>query len=173
MTTRPEPTEYAPYYEKYVSLVPETEILGVLDRQIAELKSLISAVPADREQYRYGEGKWSVREVLGHLTDGERIFGWRAFCFSRGEKAPLPSFDENVYVAESGYGRQSLAVLLQEFETVRRSNLSFLRQLDDTRWVSTGTASGKTVSVRALAYMMVGHVRHHVSILQGRYGLTG
>lgn len=173
MTTRPESTEYAPYYEKYVSLVPEAEILGVLESQLSEIKSLISAVPADREQHRYGEGKWSVRDVLGHLTDGERIFGWRAFCFSRGEKAPLPSFDENDYVAESGYDRQSLAVLLEEFETVRRSNLAFLRQLDAARWVRTGTASGKPVSVRALAYMMVGHVRHHVSILRQRYGLDG
>ena len=110
--------------------------------------------------------------MLSHLIDGERVFGYRAFCFSRGEQAPLPSFDENQYVSASRAGDVPLVALAGEFAAVRESNLGFLRRLDDDGWTRTGTASGKPVSVRALAWIMAGHPRHHLAVLRERYGVA-
>jgi hypothetical protein len=169
---RPADTEYAPFYAGYVGRVPEPDILPALERQIDEFRALGGSVPPDRETFRYAPDKWSVREVIGHLTDAERVFGYRAFCFTRGETAALPSFEENVYVARSGYDRVPLAELLHELVGVRRANLAFLRRLQPEQWTLTGTASNKTISVRALACVMVGHPRHHIAILRDRYGLT-
>ena len=107
--------------------------------------------------------------MLGHVTDAERVFGYRAFCFSRGDENPLPGFDENDYVSRSGFDRCNVADLVQEFGHLRDANLTFLRRLDDEAWQRMGTASGKPVSVRALAYIMAGHVRHHLHILGTRY----
>jgi hypothetical protein len=169
---RPTETEYATFYRGYVALVPETDIVGVLEPQVEEIRRLLAAVPAERETYRYAEGKWSIRQVLGHLVDGERVFGHRAFCFSRGEQAPLPSFDENEYAAGSRSDAVPLRELVEELALVRRANLAFLRRLDDCEWVQVGTASGKPVSVRALAWVMAGHPRHHLQILRERYGVS-
>ena len=168
---RPGEGEYAPFYEGYVALVPEADILAVLERQAGEIRELVASVPAERETHRYGEGKWSVREVLGHLVDGERVFGYRAFCISRGEKAALPSFDENEYVAEAGSDAIPARELAGELSLVRESNLAFLRRLQPREWERMGTASGKPISVRALAWIMAGHPRHHVRILAERYGV--
>ena len=168
---RPGDDEYAPFYAGYVGLVPETDILAVLERQAGEQRALAASVPADLETYRYGEGKWSVREVLGHLVDGERVFGYRAFCFSRDERAGLPAFDENQYVAEARANAIPLRELADEFGLVRASNLAFLRRLEPREWERAGTASGKPITVRALAWVMAGHPRHHVKILRERYGL--
>lgn len=169
---RPADDEYAPFYAGYVSLVPEQDVLVALERQLDELRALRAAVPGARESFRYAPDKWSVRQVVGHLTDGERVFGHRLFCFSRGEQAPLPAFDENAYVAQSAYDRVPLADLVDELVTVRLSNLAVLRRLDDETWGRVGTASGKPVTVRALAYVMAGHPRHHLTILRERYGLS-
>jgi hypothetical protein len=171
MTTRPAESEYAPYYARYVDLVPETDVLIALEEQLADIAQLSSRVTGEREQFRYGEGKWSIREVLGHLIDAERVFGYRAFCISRGEQAPLPSFDENAYVAESRYDERSLEDLAAEFAAVRRGNLAFLRKLDNRAWQRMGTASSKPISVRALAFIMAGHVRHHRAVLESRYAV--
>jgi hypothetical protein len=169
---RPEASEYAPFYAGYVARVAEPDVLGALERQKDEIGALARSVPAGRESFRYAEGKWSIREVLGHLVDGERVFGYRAFCFSRGEQAPLPSFDENQYVAVAGADRIPLAELASEFATVRASNLAFLRRLSAEEAARVGTASGKPISVRALAYIMAGHPRHHVAVLRERYGVA-
>ena len=169
---RPAETEYAPFYAGYVALVPETDILAALDSQVGEIRRLAGSVPAEREGYRYAEGKWSVRQVLGHLVDGERIFGYRAFCISRGEQAALPSFDENQYVAAAGSDSIPLRELVEELALVRQANLVALRRLDAREWTRVGTASGKPVSVRALAWIMAGHPRHHLQILRERYGVS-
>ena len=169
MIERPTEVEFAPFYAGYVALVPEADIVQVLESQAADLRQRTLAFIPAREQFRYAEGKWSVREVLGHVTDAERVFGYRAFCFSRGDENPLPGFDENDYVARSGFDRCSLADLVQEFDQLRDANLTVLRRLDDDAWRRTGTASGQPVSVRALAYIMAGHVRHHLHILSTRY----
>jgi uncharacterized damage-inducible protein DinB len=169
---RPTDTEYAPFYARYVALVPEGDILGVLEPQVEEIRRFLAPVSADKETFRYAEGKWSIRQVLGHLVDGERIFGHRAFCISRGEEAALPSFDENRYVAEARSEGVPLRELVDELSLVRRSNLAALRRLDDPDWARVGTASGKAVSVRALAWVMAGHPRHHIQVLRERYGVA-
>src|SRR4029453_14213297 len=169
---RPESSEYAPFYAGYVARVPEDDILSVLQRQGEEIRDLARSLPAAKETYRYADGKWSIREVLGHLIDGERVFGYRAFCFSRGEQAPLPSFDENQYVAAAGADTIPLAELSSEFAAVRASTLAFPRRLSAAGAARVGTASGKPISVRALAYVMAGHPRHHLAVLRERYGVA-
>jgi hypothetical protein len=170
--SRPEADEYAPFYAGYVARVTEGDILRVLARQKDEIGALARSLPEAKQSYRYAEGKWTIGEVLSHLIDGERVFGYRAFCFSRGEQAPLPSFDENDYVSASRAGEAPLAALALEFAAVRESNLAFLRRLGDDGWTRTGTASGKPVSVRALAWIMAGHPRHHLAVLRERYGVV-
>jgi hypothetical protein len=167
--SKPSENEYATYFARYVSLVPEDDILAVLKGQLAEMNRILGAVPSDQERHRYAPEKWSIRGVCGHLIDGERVFGYRAFCISRGETASLPSFDENAYVAQSRYDDRPLADLMEEFAALRMTNVHFLRWLADPDWTRTGTASGKTISVRAIAYVMAGHVRHHLNILRERY----
>lgn len=169
---RPEESEYAPFYARYVALVPGEDALPALEQQPQELRALAAAVPLERESFRYAPGKWSIRQVVGHMTDGERVFGHRAFCFSRGEQAPLPSFDENEYVARSPFEQVPLRELVDEFAAVRLANLAVLRRLSAEEWTRVGTASGKPVTVRALAYLMVGHPRHHLQILRQRYALS-
>ena len=168
---RPTETEYATFYRGYVALVPETDIVGVLETQAEEIRRLLATVSPEKETYRYAEGKWSIRQVLGHLVDAERVFGYRAFCFSRGEQALLPSFDENRYVDAARSDSFPLRELVEELALVRQSNLVALRRLDAREWAQVGTASGKPVSVRALAWVMAGHPRHHLQILRERYGV--
>lgn len=168
---RPADTEYAPLYAAYISLVPEEDILAVLTQQVEAVRRLAASVPEDRETFRYAPEKWSIREVFGHLGDAERVFGFRAFAFSRGEPGALPGFDENAYVARSGYERRSLESLAGDFTSIRQGNLSLLRGLDEEGWSRVGTANGLAVSVRALAFIMAGHARHHLAILRDRYGV--
>jgi len=171
-TSRPGASEYAEFYAGYVARVTEDDILGVLAAQKDTIGALARSLPEPKRSYRYAEGKWSVAEVLSHLIDGERVFGYRAFCFSRGEQAALPGFDENEYVSAARAGDVPLAPLADEFAAVRDSNLAFLRRLGADAWTRTGTASGKPVSVRALAWIMAGHPRHHLAVLRERYGMA-
>jgi uncharacterized damage-inducible protein DinB len=172
MIDRPPETEYASFYAGYVALVTEGDILSVLEGQVGEMRRLLGSLPAGRETYRYAEGKWSLREVLGHVVDAERIFGHRAFCLSRGEQAALPSFDQNQYVAAARSDSIALRDLLDELSLVRQSNLAVLRRLDAREWSRVGIASGAAVSVRALAFIMAGHPRHHLKVLQERYEVS-
>jgi hypothetical protein len=169
---QPEATEYAPYFERYVMLVRGGDILKTLAEQSTTMRRALAAVPEDRAGFRYAEGKWTVREVLGHCTDAERVFAYRALCIARGEKAPLPSFDENGYARTSGHDGVPLSELLDEFETVRKATVHLLAHLPAEAWLRTGVASGKPVSVRALAFIMAGHVAHHLAILRERYGVA-
>ncbi len=173
MDQRPEEKEYDAFFAGYVSLVPEADVVSALERQTEEVIRAAAGVGPDRETFRYAEGKWSVREVFSHLVDAEQIFGYRAFCISRGDQASLPGFDENDYVAESDARTRSLAGIAGEFSAVRNANLLFLRRLDDRQMMRLGTANGKPISVRALASIMAGHVRHHFAILRSRYGVEG
>jgi hypothetical protein len=170
---RPAADEFAPFFAGYVSLVPEIEVLPVLAAQTAEIRRLAASIPADREQFRYAAGKWSIREMLGHIGDGERVFGYRAFCISRGEQASLPGFDENDYIAEAAYDAHPVAQLVEDFAGLRASNLAVLDRLSPERWSNAGVANGNRISLRALAYIMAGHVRHHLGILRTRYAVQG
>ena len=147
MTERPTESEFAPFYAGYVALVPETDVMTALEDQPRVLSRLAAAVPADKQAFRYAPGKWSVREIFSHLTDAERVFGHRAFCVSRGERAALPGFDENDYVANAPFGEIGLEELAAEFALVRQGNLAVLRRLDVPRWNRVGTANGAAVSI--------------------------
>ena len=168
---RPAGNEYGPYWETYISLVSEIDVLPILEQQAAELRGIASRVSSDRETFRYAAGKWSVRQVVGHLSDTDRVFGFRAFCFSRGEQQPLPGFDQDDYMKLATFDDRPLARLVDEFASVRDSNLAVLRTLSEADLNRIGTASGHRVSVRALMYMMAGHVRHHLALFIERYGL--
>jgi hypothetical protein len=166
---RPLESEYAPYYQGYIAHVPEQEILPVLRAQLDELDVLLGRVAPENETYRYAEGKWSIREVIGHLIDTERVFGYRALCIARGESKNLPAYDEKEYMLTAPYGRVDLEDLLSELRLVRLSNLAMLRNLDEAAWTRIGTANDNQVTVRALAFIMAGHVRHHMGVLRERY----
>ena len=166
---RPTSAEYAPPFEKYVSRVPEADALGALAGQKADLAATLAEVRGEAERYRYAEGKWSIREVVGHLIDAERVFGYRAVCIARGEVAALPGFDENAYVANASFDECPLTELLDEFALVRDGHLAFFRHLRREAWLRSGVANAKATSVRALAYIMAGHPRHHLAILRERY----
>jgi hypothetical protein len=168
---RPAEHEFAPFYAGYVSLVPEDDILGVLAEQVDVVRGLARSVPAERETYRYAPDKWTIRQVIGHITDGERVFGHRAFCIARGEQASLPGFDEQAYMAEANYESRPLAELIADFAALRGVNLSLLRSLPPEAWRRRGMANGVPVTVLALAYMLAGHVRHHLGVLSDRYGV--
>ena len=165
----PEKNEYAEWYAGYVALVPESDILAALAAQPDELDALLGGVSEEASTFRYAPEKWSIRELAGHLIDGERVFGLRALCFSRGETAPLPGFDEKSYIASAGYDAVPCAELRREFRLLREANVMMLTRLDGDAWMRRGTASNNPVSVRALAYIMAGHPRHHMGILGERY----
>ncbi len=169
---RPGPDEYLPYYAGYMNLVPETDILGALAAQPAAMIAWAASVPADMEAYRYAPGKWSPRQVLGHVNDGERVFGYRAFAIGRGDTASLPGYDEQEYMAHSRFDERSLSDLAAEFAHLRGANLLALRTFVDADWSRIGTANGAPASTRALAWIMVGHARNHLGVLAERYGLA-
>ncbi|MDZ4865047.1 MAG: DinB family protein [Gemmatimonadota bacterium] len=165
----PAPDEYAPYYGQYISEAPGDDALSVLSASRATTAALLAAIPAAKAGYRYAAGKWTVREVVGHLSDTERIFCYRLLRIARGDMTPLASFDENVYVPEGRFEERSIADVAAEFATVRDATLSLLRSLDPARLERRGIASNKPVSARALAWITAGHELHHVRVLQEKY----
>lgn len=166
---RPAADEYATFYETYVSLVPDGDVVGTLSRQLEETLALLRNVPASREDFRYEPGKWSIKEVVGHMTDAERIFSYRALCIARGDRANLPGMDQDEYMRGANFDARRLGDLSAEFDYVRRATLSLFRHLDAEAWLRRGTANDREVSVRALAYILAGHEAHHVNVLKERY----
>jgi hypothetical protein len=171
MIERPNSIEYAPFYARYVSLVEGENLLETLESQKSQLHGVMKSIPHDRETFRYEPEKWSIREVFGHLTDAERVFGYRAFCISRGDQTPLPGFDEVSYMERSSYHGDMLRDLVHQFELLRDANLAVFRALSNGEWRSLGNANGSPVSVRALGYITAGHVFHHLEVLRSRYGV--
>ncbi|MDY3556087.1 DinB family protein [Gemmata sp. JC717] len=167
---RPEPTEYAPFYGTYITLVPEGDVLAAMESQLTETLAFWRAIPESQGDVCHAPYTWTVKQVLGHLIDGERIFGYRALRFARGDSTPLPGFEENDYAKAGSYERLTVAALVSEFEAVRRSSLWLFRNLPAEAWARSGKANDSPVTVRALAYIVVGHVRHHGSILRKRLG---
>jgi hypothetical protein len=169
MKARPEAGEFNPYYGKYIDLVPDGDIVKTLTQQLPETLALLESIPEDRAGYRYADGKWSVKELLGHVTDAERLFVYRALCIARGDTQSLPGFEEDEYVRGASFDSLPLAKIIAEFETVRAATLSFFDNLDEPAWKKKGTANGNGVTVRALAYILAGHERHHRQVLRERY----
>lgn len=170
VAVRPQSAEVPPGLAGYVGKVRDGEdVMALLESQQEELRSAFGRFPEARGTYRYAPGKWSVKELVSHLSDTERIFCYRALRFARGDATPLPGFDENAYALEMYADERSLADLLAELFDVRRATLSFLRGLRAEAWTRRGIASGKEVSVRAMAYAIAGHARHHLEVLAERY----
>lgn len=169
LIARPGPDECAPYFAQYLAKVPEGDLLDILESQWEELGCLLEELDDEAADYRYAEGKWSVKELLGHLLDAERIFAYRLLCIARGEQTPLPGFDENAYVANGGFSARPLEALLEEYDLVRGSTLALLRGLDEASFDRRGTSNKNPVSVRALAWILAGHEHHHMAVLKERY----
>ena len=166
---RPEKSEYAEFYAGYVSLAEESDVVSALQTQLTEIEILFAEMATEKADFRYAPGKWSVKELLGHMIDAERVFSYRALRISRGDKTPLHGFEENFYVENSNFRERKIADLLEEFLYLRQANVIFFKTLSEKAWNNVGTASNARISVRALAFIMVGHVRHHINILRARY----
>jgi hypothetical protein len=173
MKTRPDTTEAAPYYFKYFAQVPDGDICDILESQMRESQALFDSIPEEASRHRYDPGKWSIREVVGHLTDTERLFIARAFWFARGFDTPLPSFDPDAAAAEAGAHDRSWRALVDEFLTLRHSTVGFFRGLPEPAWDRRGIASDNPFSVRALAYLTAGHTTHHLAIVRDKYLAEG
>lgn len=168
---RPAPTEHAPYYSRYIDQVPDGDVLAALDAQVETTAAALRDLPAARADFAYAPGKWTVRQVLGHVIDAERVMAYRALRFARADATPLPGFDENLFAVGAPHARVPIAELVAELGLVRRANLCFLGQLDAAEWGRGGTANDQPVTVRALAWVMAGHELHHRRILAERYGI--
>lgn len=166
---RPEPSEYAPFYETYVSKVGDGDIIEILRTSGSLAVETFAGVPEDRLDHRYAEGKWSVREVIGHVIDAERVFAYRVLRFARGDQTPLPGMDQEVFMAGADFGRRSLRSLVDEFRHLRAANVALFASFSGVELARGGVASEMGVTVRALVYIIAGHAIHHLGVLEQRY----
>ena len=166
---RPEEIEYKEDYEDYVSLVEETDIVSAMRKQLTEVENLFASIPEEKGEFAYAEGKMTIKELLGHLIVGERIFSYRALIISHGDQTPLPGFEQDLFITNGNFNSISLADLIKEFSNLLQANIIFFQNLSDEAWERTGTVNDNSVSVRALAYNMVNHVRHHIDSLRSHY----
>jgi hypothetical protein len=167
--SRPERSEAAAYYFTYIDRIPEDDVVGVMERQLEDVSRFLASISEEKSLFRYAPEKWSIRQVLSHLNDSERAFAFRALWFGRDFHDPLPSFDQNISVNAARADEHTWASHVAEFRDVRRATVALFRKMPGEAWGRTGVASGNVVSVRALAYIIVGHVAHHLAILQERY----
>jgi hypothetical protein len=166
---RPKPGEYNPYYDRYISLIPGNDIVATLTAQLPKTVALLSSRSEQDGELRYAPGKWSVKELVGHMIDTERIMAYRALRIARGDRTPLAGYEQDDYVREGPYADLRLADLVEEFKTVRAATLSLFRNLRSEDWIRAGFANNDDVTVRALAYIIAGHELHHRQILEERY----
>ena len=157
------------FYQNYVRQVMHLDMNEALLRTRAEMNNLIGSIPREKEDFAYGPGKWTVKEVLCHIMDAERIFVYRALCFSRNDKTNLPAFDENAYVPESNASHRTLESIRREMDNIRASSLDFFNSCTEEMLVRIGTANNKQMSVLTLGYVVAGHAAHHINILKQRY----
>jgi len=166
---KPQPSEYAPYAAGYVNAVPEGSVLKILEQLKDSSYNFFSGLTDEQADYAYAEGKWTLKQVLGHMIDTERVFAFRALCFSRGEQQHFPGFDQDDYVRNSTFDTRSIQDLAHEFKTVRESSLFLYRSLTEEQSLLKGTASNYPTSVRALVYMTAGHELYHLDLIKERY----
>ena len=169
--TRPQPNEAASYYFKYIDLVTSENIVSVIESQMGETLQFLQGISEEQSLKSYAPGKWTIREVLNHVNDGERVFLGRAVWFARGFQDPLPSFEQDVAVQAAQANRTAWADLVEEFRTVRLGTISFFKNLPEDAWMRTGVASDNPFTVRSVAYIIAGHVTHHVQVLKEKYGI--
>jgi uncharacterized damage-inducible protein DinB len=166
---RPEPGEYAPYYDRYISLVAGSDILATLDAQRRQTMTLLCGRDEDDGDFRYAPDKWTAKQVLGHLCDSERIFAYRALRIARGDQTPMEGFEQDDYVRNGPFAQLPLSEIIEDYIAVRRATLTLLRNLDEPAWTRRGVANKNEVTVRALAYIIAGHELHHRRILEEKY----
>jgi hypothetical protein len=169
MTGRPGTNEYADYYEKYVSLVPEGDIAETLARQLDESLATYRSVSEEQARFRYAPDKWTIKQAMGHVCDAERVFSYRATAFARGDRNPLPGFDQDEWIPFADSDQRSWTSLIEELKAIRGSTVALFRSLSDQALARRGTASGKEVSVLALGFIAAGHERHHLTVLKTKY----
>ncbi len=168
---RPRTGDNNPYYDRYISLIGDDDIIEVLEEQRKKSENFLKTFTEKQGNYSYADGKWTMKEVLGHVIDTEKIMAYRALAFARGEKQSLPGFEQDDYVAESNFNNRSLADLINEFLTVRDSNIILFKSFDEKILNRRGIASESEVTVLALIYIIAGHEKHHMKILRKKYGL--
>ena len=166
---RPQSNDYAPYYGKYIMLVPDGDFVEILETQLQEMKQLLQPLTDGQGDFRYAPGKWSIKESLGHVNDAERVFAYRILRIARGDQTPLPGFEQDDYVKIANASARKLSDLLEEFTAIRRATIALIRSLDDPSWFRRGTASGEEVSVLAIAFIIAGHALHHRAIFEEKY----
>lgn len=169
--SRPEPNEYGEFYQGYIDMVSTDNVLEHLVQQGQKTYALIQKLTPKEASHRYAEGKWSVKEVIGHLIDTERIMAYRALCISRGERSPLPGYDQDTYVKEAHFENRDIQSLSTEYDALRNANVSLFNSFGEEQILRKGTANDQTVSVRALAYIIAGHELHHLKLLEEKYGI--
>jgi uncharacterized damage-inducible protein DinB len=165
---RPQPDEYGSFFANYIARV-NGDVLVELENQLIAVPDFLNKIPPEKHNYAYSEGKWTVKELLGHLIDTERIMAYRLLRFSRKDPTDLPGFEENLYVSNSTFSERDLDTLGEEFAAVRKSNMYLIKSLTEEQLVLSGTANGNTVTVKALLFIMAGHIKHHLEILQQLY----
>src|ERR1700756_3972782 len=166
---RPEPSEHSPYHEGYISLVPGNDIISTLESQRRQTLILLSGRDESEVAFRYAPGKWSVKEVLGHVCDTERIFAYRALRIARGDRTPLAGFEQDDYIRNGPFAQRPLAEIIEDYIAVRRATITLLRNRAEPAWTRRGVANKNEVTVRAIAYTMAGHELHHRRILEEKY----
>lgn len=167
--TRPAQSEHNPYYSKYIDLVEGDDVVSALKRQLRETIAFLNCVSNEESISRYAPGKWSVREVVGHMIDTERIFAYRALRIARGDTTPLPGFEQDDFIRGGTFDKFRWSALIEEFDLVRRGNILMFSGFSEEAWKRTGTASGWTVSARALAWIIAGHELHHRQVIEEKY----
>ncbi len=167
--TRPATTEYLPYYSRYIDLVTGDDVIATLKSQLRETIAFLNCISNEESMTRYAPDKWSVREVLGHMIDTERIFAYRALRIGRGDKTPLAGYEQDDYVRGGNFDKVRWSILMEEFDLVRRSNIAMFSGFTEEAWMRTGTANNATVSARALAWIIAGHELHHRNVIEDKY----
>jgi len=166
---RPTEKEYAAYFGKYIDLVPKGNVIKIMEKQNEQFCEFLAQVSEKKADYRYADGKWSIREVIGHMIDAELVFLYRALRFSRNDSTKLAGFEQDDFIAHSNYSQQSLTDLIEQFYLLRKTSVSFFKSLSKAMWSNKGTASGNQGTVRAIAFIMAGHVIHHMQIINKKY----
>jgi len=166
---RPTKNDYPDYAQKYLDLIEGDDIISILHQSSKELTDVINSFPESKGDYSYDKDKWTVKQVIGHLMDTDRIFAYRALSIARGEKQPLPSFDQNIYVLNGNFNKKSLAELSYEYRLLRESNLLLFRSFDSLIYQNRGIAAGSEVTVLGIMFMVAGHQKHHIKILKEKY----
>jgi hypothetical protein len=168
-TSKPDSTEYAPYFDRYIGKVPSGDIIDLLRQQLDSVAALIKGLDETRGNFRYAPGKWTIKELLGHVIDTERVFAYRALVFARNDSSELPGFEQEPWAEHANYAALSIDDIAAQFESVRRSTILLFQHLDDKAWDRKGVADGKNMTTRAAAFVIAGHTQHHLDILASRY----